>query len=71
MTDSQAPVRLCCFQRHYGSVCPDGLVMCCMCFKRFKIEELNVADNGKPEDVCKDCAEAEKLRIEQKSKRQS
>lgn len=40
--------------------CPDGLVMCQLCFDRFKIEDLNVTDDGNREDVCKACAEAEK-----------
>lgn len=53
-----APVRLCCGQRHFGPVCPDGLVMCCLCFQRFPIEQLNQTPDG-PEDVCRDCAQAE------------
>ena len=50
------PVRLCCGQRHYGAVCPDGKVMCCLCFSRFEIAELNVTEDGTPEDVCRPCA---------------
>lgn len=57
---NQPPVRLCCFQRHRGSTCPDGLVMCCLCFNRFPVSELNVVD-GLPEDVCRKCAEEEQL----------
>ena len=56
------PVRLCCFQRHLGPVCPDGKVICCLCFNRFEISELNHTD-GKPEDVCKHCAELERKTI--------
>ena len=52
------PVRLCCFKRHWGVICPDKLVMCQLCYKRFPIEGLNVV-NGIPEDVCKGCAKLE------------
>lgn len=55
----QPPVRLCCMRRHDGPVCPDGKVMCCLCFGRFAVEELNVSD-GTPEDVCVACAENER-----------
>ena len=54
------PVRLCCGQRHFGSVCPDGMVMCCLCFERVSQDKLNVASNGKKEDVCNECAESER-----------
>lgn len=39
-TDPQPPVRLCCGQRHFGPVCPDGKVMCCLCFQRFDRKDL-------------------------------
>lgn len=52
------PMRSCCGQRHYGPLCPDGKVMCCLCFGRFSPDELNVVD-GHLEDVCKPCAEAD------------
>jgi len=52
------PVRLCCGERHWGSICPDGKVMCCICFRRVERWELNVKD-GKKEDVCKTCAAKE------------
>lgn len=42
MNDDEAPVRLCCFKRHWGAICPDGKVMCCLCFDRFEQSELNV-----------------------------
>ncbi len=54
----EAPVRLCCGQRHWGAVCPDGLVMCCLCFERVTQDKLNVND-GKKEDVCLECARIE------------
>jgi hypothetical protein len=56
----EAPVRLCCGQRHHGPVCPDGKVMCCLCFERVDQEALNRNSEGKLGDVCKDCAEEEK-----------
>jgi len=55
-----APVRLCCGQRHFGPICPDGLVMCCICFKRVRQEDLNTTTDGKKEDVCLKCAETER-----------
>lgn len=55
----QPPVRICCMQRHSGPVCPDGKVMCALCFKRFDPDDLNTVD-GLKEDVCNECAEAEK-----------
>lgn len=58
----QPPVRLCCGQRHWGAQCPDGLVMCCLCFGRFPVSELNVIADGTPEDVCAGCAAAERAR---------
>jgi hypothetical protein len=54
-----APVRLCCGQRHFGPVCPDGKVMCCICFNRVQQDKLNVAPNGQKEDVCNECAAKE------------
>ena len=56
---NEPPVKLCCGQRHFGSMCPDGKVMCCICFERVRVEDLNVLPSGKPEDVCKDCARKE------------
>lgn len=58
----EAPVRLCCFQRHRGPICPDGKVMCCLCFQRFEQSELNRDTEGELEDVCLDCADLEKRR---------
>ena len=55
----EAPVRLCCLQRHWGPICPDGKVMCCLCFERFEIEDLTEAENGQKQDVCRDCAAME------------
>lgn len=57
-----APVRLCCGERHLGAVCPDDKVMCCLCFLRFPVSELNVTKTG-PEDVCLGCATQECRRI--------
>jgi hypothetical protein len=33
--------------------------MCCLCFDRFPVSELNVTADGVPEDVCKPCVEIE------------
>ena len=58
-TISEPPARLCCGERHYGAQCPDGLVMCCLCFDRFPVGELNVGEDGRPENVCKGCTAIE------------
>lgn len=52
-------VRLCCGQSHDGPICPDGKVMCCLCFDRFEVAGLHITEDGTPEDVCKGCAEME------------
>lgn len=54
-----APVRPCCSQRHYGPVCPDGRVMCCLCFNRFDISDLQQDSDGQRSDVCVNCAAIE------------
>jgi hypothetical protein len=54
------PVRLCCGQRHYGVVCPDGKVMCCSCFERVTLGELSVDENGTRVDVCVPCDHLER-----------
>lgn len=50
----EPPVRLCCWERHIGVQCPDGLVMCCLCFSRFSIDDLAVED-GTTTNVCQKC----------------
>lgn len=50
----EIPVRVCCMQRHLGAQCPDGKVMCCLCFDRVSVDELAM-ENGHVIDVCKKC----------------
>jgi hypothetical protein len=52
------PVRLCCGQSHMTTQCSDGLVLCCICFGKFSVNQLHVTPNG-PEDVCISCANNE------------
>jgi len=60
MNDVLAPVRLCCGERHAGVVCPDGKVMCCLCFERVSQSGLNRSRaTGFLEDVCRSCAAKE------------
>ena len=54
VTLNEAPVRLCCGQRHYGVVCPDGMVMCCLCFFRIPLDDL-AEEDGTKIDICKPC----------------
>lgn len=53
------PVRLCCGQAHFSIRCPDGLVMCCLCFNRFPVSGLHEISPGIREDVCAKCAREE------------
>ncbi len=52
----EAPVRLCCGERHISKPCPDGKVMCALCFYRFDLWDLHNEGN-KLVDVCRPCAE--------------
>lgn len=53
------PFRLCCGQQHLGPECPDGKVMCCLCFDRVSKEELHKDKDGCLENVCLKCAKRE------------
>lgn len=56
-------VRLCCGQSHSGAMCPDGRVMCCICFNRVPMESLGADTDGNLLDACRDCLrEEERLR---------
>lgn len=54
----EPPVRLCCGQRHWTAACPDGKVMCGLCFFRFSEDELFEDEEGRW-DVCIGCHEHE------------
>jgi len=63
-----APVRICCYKRHRGPICPDGLVMCCICFNRVAKEQLALLEEGDGSttesapiyvDMCKTCKKRE------------
>ena len=58
----ETPVRVCCGQRHASTHCPDGLVMCCLCFERVEEDQLHTDDEGDPVNVCRPCAEHEVAR---------
>ena len=36
---------------------------CCLCFKTMTLDECNVNEEGKKEDICKECATREKARL--------
>lgn len=55
------PVRLCCGQAHWGIICPDGKVMCQLCFSRFDKSGLFRDSSGDIWDVCRECGEHERL----------
>lgn len=61
------PVKLCCGHRqseHRGPQCPDGKVMCCLCFDRFDVADLADDSDGATIDVCKACHEMERRAME-------
>jgi hypothetical protein len=61
---AMVPVRLCCGQRHVGAACPDGKVMCCICFGRFDVADLHTfTGHDKPSDVCAECGAREEVSI--------
>lgn len=55
LEDPRAPYRICCGTRHWGSVCPDGGVMCQLCFGHITQDKLHVLPTGLKEDICQDC----------------
>lgn len=56
----EPPYRLCCGKPHWGPVCPDGLVMCQLCYDRVKQGDLHRDEEG-TWDICQKCHEAEVL----------
>ena len=64
---NEPPTRLCCGQKHYGPICPDGKIMCCICFGKFDISQLSLdKESGFPCDVCKECKAHEDKIMESK-----
>jgi hypothetical protein len=63
MTLAEAPVRLCCSQRHWGVKCPDGLVMCSHCFNRVREGALMLDEDDASLrwDVCQPCGYRENV----------
>jgi hypothetical protein len=59
MNLNEPPVRLCCGHRHWGAMCPDGLVMCCICYGRFTPNNLFIDKDGQKWDMCIPCGEQE------------
>ena len=58
--------RLCCGRDHGGPVCPDGMVMCCLCFSRFGEADLYVDADGSRWDVCNPCRASEQQRARER-----
>ena len=54
---SDPPVRLCCGQAHWGVVCPDDTVMCCICWARVPVDCVWRDSNGNGWDMCEKCGE--------------
>ena len=61
---NDVPYRLCCGQQHCGPVCPDGRVMCDLCFDRVRQSDLNILPDGSRENICRTCAGIEKRLLE-------
>lgn len=53
----RAPVRICCGKPHVGPVCPDGKVMCALCFDRVTASEAWRDRNGQAWDLCVSCGD--------------
>lgn len=64
---NEAPYRLCCGQQHTGPVCPDGKIMCCLCFERVERDQLHVDEKNQTWDICKTCQEGEVQAINQRA----
>lgn len=64
----EAPVKLCCGQRHWGIVCPDSKVMCCLCFDRFDQSQLARDEEGEKWDICWPCWVADQLALAKKER---
>lgn len=60
------PYRLCCGKQHLSVECPDGKVLCCICFERVEQSELNVLPDGKKENCCKRCVANEAMLAQSK-----
>lgn len=61
------PVKVCCGKRqseHSGAMCPDGTVMCCLCFGRFLTHQLATDESGDKIDVCLNCDAHDKFMLE-------
>lgn len=61
MSLQEIPVRLCCGQRHWTVECPDGLVMCDICFDRTAKENLMKDTDGTLWNICQGCGLIENL----------
>jgi hypothetical protein len=55
--------RLCCGQRHDGVQCPDGLVMCAICYNRVDPLHLNPLPEGGWENVCRMCHVEDRIQV--------
>jgi hypothetical protein len=55
------PTRVCCGQPHWTVECPDGRVMCALCFDRVTKDELMKDMDGDLWDMCQRCGLIENL----------
>ena len=53
------PIRLCCGKSHTTALCPDGFVMCQLCYNRVNTSGLHALPDGTKENVCVKCAAKE------------
>lgn len=49
-------------QRHWDLPCPDGTVMCCLCFDKFEQDQLYEDEDGKW-DMCRECGEEDRMAV--------
>jgi hypothetical protein len=64
----EPPVKLCCGQRHWTIRCPDGLVMCELCYDRFQEADLQPVEDDPTArwNICKPCWEHDQAQVEAK-----
>lgn len=60
---NEPPFRPCCGQQHWGVVCPDGKIMCCLCYERVEKEDLHETEPGVYENVCQVCYDHEDMML--------
>ncbi len=59
---AEPPIRLCCYERHWGKECADGRFMCDSCFEVVDGHDAAMLPYGVRVSVCIPCRERELAR---------